>query len=215
MCLWIHLENSHCQNMIHYNFSSKLWKNTKSKDCSFGPEICMSNPRDRRYYTLIAVIYSSVLWSVGLSEGRDEGGRGWMSKLFSQGEENVITVTFWWILQIRDKILEDINIIGHATLYQRTCGHPHHHPFWQEISEKENEDFNSYTLTTGVEMAVSSTIRKCPLGRERLVSDSYYNIIVLRLMGVLTGNYYLLSLPARAAKLPHFTKRITPPLSLN
>ena len=75
--------------------------------------------------------------------GRDEGeARGWMSKLFSQGEENVITVTFWWILQIRDKILEDINIIGHATLYQRTCGHPPHHPFWilsRSIRNEEND----------------------------------------------------------------------------
>ena len=64
------------------------------------------------------------LLSIAVSLGRDEGGRGWMAKLFSQGEENVITVTFWWILQNRDKILEDINIIGHATLYRCTCGHP-------------------------------------------------------------------------------------------
>ena len=148
----------------------------------------------------------SVLWSVsGKGWGR---GRGWMSKLFSQGEENVITVTFWWILQIRDKILEDINIIGHATLYQRTCGHPHHHPFWQEISEmkrmiKSNRIKSTfratsrsclglwsliYTNMSRVE-AVSSAIRECPPGRERLVSDGYYNIIVLRLMGALTGNY--------------------------
>ena len=44
-------------------------------DCFFGPEICMSNPRDQRYYTLIAVIYSSVycgLYREGMREAGDE-----------------------------------------------------------------------------------------------------------------------------------------------
>ena len=135
MCLWIHLVN-HCQ----------MWTNDQTIRCSgiqvedmyvdciffnsteyfvkivpfFHNSPCLI--RDHRYYTLIAVIYS---WYCGL---RGEGwgrrqGRGWMSKWFSQGEENVITVTFWWILQSWDKILEDINIIGHATSSQRTCGH--------------------------------------------------------------------------------------------
>ena len=42
----------------------------------FGPVICMSNPRDRRYYTWIAVIYSSSVLRC-LWEGMREAGDEW------------------------------------------------------------------------------------------------------------------------------------------